>query len=1404
MRFSAPLLAAASPLLASLLLASLLLVALALPAAAQAPGDVVINEILYDPPAPQPSTNEYVELLNRSSAPVDLAGLALADAADTTALPPEAPPLAPGSYVVLVRDEDAFNKAFPAVQNYVVVPGFPALNNSGDDLRLLTQAESTVLDFVPYRPSWGGADVALERISPDGPSTDPANFADSVDPGGGTPGQPNSVLVTDTEPPEIVSVSVEDDRTLRVTFSEPLAQFSPSRFAIEQADGAPGPAVTSLTLPPGVRDEVVLLLGSPLTGPQAYVLIATGISDEAGNVADETRAPFFFGDTAAPGDLVINEILYDPPAPQPSTNEYVEVLNRTDQTFDLSQLQLADNADTVAVAPGVVPLPPGAYAVLVRDADAFAAAFPDVPGGTVVVAVAGFPSLNNSGDTVRLLRKDGVQLDAVPYAPSWGGTDAALEKIDPAGPSTSPANFASSTDPRGGTPGEQNSVFAVDTAPPALDAADARDAVTVDALFTEPVDPATAGVAANYRIETAGGDAGPAVLTATPDPDDPARVVLALASPLGGPATFVLIATGIADLAGNVQPETRASFFFGEGDVPAPGDVVINEILYDPPAPQPSSNEYVELFNRSDKTFLLREFAYDDEDANPTQITTLPVALGPGGYAVLVRNLAAFQAAFPDVPPGAVVLEVDGFRSLSNAGDRPALLYQGPDPLATPVLIDAVPYRPSWGGEDAALERLDPAGPSTSAANFASSTDPRGGTPGERNSVFAPDQTPPEIADAAALSATEVAVRFSEPVQRDRALDPAAYQISAGIGQPIAVLAGPGALVDTVTLVLGGPLDGPQTYTVTATGLADAVGNVQPETGAAFFFGQGDAPAPGDVVINEILYDPPAPQPSGNEYVELFNRSDQTFLLDAFSLADGADTVRITTSPVLLAPGGYAVLVNDPDAFAAAFPDAPGAIVAVEGFPSLSNSGETVRLLFGVQDVDGQGTLTEIDAVPYEPSWGGEDASLERRDPDGPSTLAANFGTSTDPRGGTPGEQNSIFGRDSEVPLALFAEQRSETTVAVGFSEALDPASVVPAAFSVPNGPAVIAAVLEESGTVVILTLDGPVSGDEVVVAGVRDAFGNAVAETRLPLARLAPPGALVINEILFDPLADDQDGRLDGTEYVELFNTSALSVTLSDAAFTDAPDEDGDVSTVDFGRPGAVLAPGAYAVVYADPGTDTLAVDQYATAGRLARLYPGADLSAVLLLPVDRTTLSLANTEDTIRLLRADSVVVDSVTYRDTWHRPELRDPTGTALERIAPDGPSSRASNWTSSRDPSGGTPGRANSVGALGAEPPGAPGLDIASPFAPERGEVSRIAFTLRADAALVRARIYDVGGRLVRTLEDARFSGQTGQLDWDGTDGGGRALRVGVYVVLLEAIDQQGGTTEAHKGVVVLAR
>ncbi len=1407
------------------------------------------------------------------------------------------------------------------------------------------------------------------------------SISDLADPAGNTIPPGTTIAFTfeaDTTPPELIAAQATDATTVVVTFNEPVTGCDVTRYEIDHGIGQPATIVCL----PDPSSERTLLLGQPLQAGLTYTVTARNVPDGAGNVQPETSTPFFFGDfdAPAPRDIVVNEVMYDPP--DVASDEYVELFNRSDRTFDLSDFTLSDNtSNPVPITDQQTALGPGEYAVLVRDPDAFQLQFPDVP----FLAVASFPALNNSGDTPTIRFGDTV-IDAVPYVPGWGGTDAALERRDPDGPSTSASNFATSTDPRGGTPGAQNSVFEVDTTPPApvdaevsmggqtvtvffdepldpatvvpgnfvldgeapavasanydetntaavltlaaplapgsytvtitgvadergnttngatigvtydpdvtppaLASVSALDATTVAVVFTEPMDEGSAGNPANYAIDDGIGQ--PVSVTYAPN-GDPARVVLTLGTPLDGPQTYTLTVTNIADLNGNVLDSDTAPFFFGEGDVPAPRDIVVNEVMYDPP--DVASDEYVELFNRSDRTFDLSDFTLSDLTST-TPITADPVFLLPGEYVALVRDPAAFPLQFPDVP----FLAVAGFPGLNNGGDAVVIRH-----TPSGVRVDSVRYQPDWGGTDASLERRSTDGPSNVASNFATSLDPRGGTPAAPNSVppdtdpptlvdvdvaadgltltvffsepldtttvtagaftlsggapavvaaeylgddeqtvlltlaaplasgdytltvngvadqlgnvtvnatidfsFAPDETPPALLRVSALDATTLDVLFSEPVSEASATNPASYLIDNGIGQPASVAYAPGGNLARVTLTLATPLAEGTRYTLTASAIADLVGNLLAEASAPFFFGEGAVPGVRDVVVNEIQFQ--SPQGNDGEYVELFNRSDANFDLSQFTLSDEVSTpAPLADAPFFLLPGQYAVLVADAAVFAEAFPDA-GPVLEVAGFPNLNSTGDAVVIRYpGVT----------VDSVRYSPSWGeSDDAALERIDPDGPSNVFVNWASSADPRGGTPGALNSVFAPDTGAPAVVFAEQLNATTVRIYFTEPLDPATVEPGDFVLDGSTAPDSVTVSPSEPTVDLVF-GNVEGRSVTVGSVADFVGNTAEGGSVTLARLAPVGGLVVNEILFDPLRDPNDGRLDGTEYVELFNTTDLTLTLTRVQITDAQDENGVVRDIDVGgrltgaAPFAALAPGGYAVVFADRSVFGGRFESPPTQGALAdssllaQSYSGADFSHALLLPVDRTTLSLTNTEDTIRLLRADGVLVDSVAYSDDWHRPELDDATGVSLERILPTGPSNSADNWTSSTDPSGGTPGRQNSAFNVAGTPPDTPGLSVEpSPFNPTEGDGNtQILYTLGSDAALVRVRIFDAAGRIVRTLEEANLSGRTGSLLWNGRDDNGQPLRIGIYIVFLEALDLNGGRTEAYKNVVVLAR
>lgn len=554
-------------------------------------------------------------------------------------------------------------------------------------------------------------------------------------------------------------------------------------------------------------------------------------------------------------------------------------------------------------------------------------------------------------------------------------------------------------------------------------------------------------------------------------------------------------------------------------------------------------------------------------------------------------------------------------------------------------------------------------------------------------------------------------------------------------------------------------------------------------------------PQPHDVVVNEIMY---APSPAQNEFVELYNRSDRTFDLRDLAFSDDREMPNaITDDARLLAPGEYVVLVRDAALFEAAFPGVPY-VVPVGGWDALNNGGDAVVLYAGG---------TEIDRVPYAPDWGGTDGrSLERIDPAGPSDRAVNFRTSTAPSDATPGTANSIFAPDDAPPGLVFAEVVAPDTVAAHFDEPVDPAPDA-AAFRLDDGRTPASARVAHDGTRVDLAFADAVTGRRLHVDGVRDLVGNVLRDASLDLAYPAGEGDLALNEIMYDPLADDFDDRPNQPEYFEIVNRADRAVSLRGLFWTDRPDETGTADTTRVSEDVLrALPPEGFAVVYAEPED---AVDDPARESTLARAFPEVDLRApeVVLLPIAATRLGLRNDGDLIRLHRVDGTRTAEVAYEPDWHAPSVVEPKGVALERISLTTSSGSATNWTSSVAPGGGTPGRPNAV-RLGTEAPTDHTLTIhPSPFSPDgdgHDDVTRIRYRLDADVALVRARIYDALGRPVRTLEDARLVSRTGELLWDGRGDDGQRLRIGIYVVLFEALDAQGGAVITLKRPVVLAR
>ncbi len=156
-------------------------------------GRVIINEVLADPIGPEPE-QEWLELVNDGSIPVDLEGWVLADIGGQTPLP--AVVLTAGEVAVVARggyDERSPWDISPAEGSTLIRVeelGKSGLNNGGEPLELRDPTGRTVSRFPPVPKPKAGVSVA--RRTPDAPDDDPQSFARHGG-DGASPGSPNTL-----------------------------------------------------------------------------------------------------------------------------------------------------------------------------------------------------------------------------------------------------------------------------------------------------------------------------------------------------------------------------------------------------------------------------------------------------------------------------------------------------------------------------------------------------------------------------------------------------------------------------------------------------------------------------------------------------------------------------------------------------------------------------------------------------------------------------------------------------------------------------------------------------------------------------------------------------------------------------------------------------------------------------------------------------------------------------------------------------------------------------------------------------------------------------------------------------------------------------------------------------------
>lgn len=271
---------------------------------------------------------------------------------------------------------------------------------------------------------------------------------------------------------------------------------------------------------------------------------------------------------------------------------------------------------------------------------------------------------------------------------------------------------------------------------------------------------------------------------------------------------------------------------------------------------------------------------------------------------------------------------------------------------------------------------------------------------------------------------------------------------------------------------------------------------------------------------------------------------------------------------------------------------------------------------------------------------------------------------------------------------------------------------------------------------------------------------------------------SLIINEIMFEP-------ETGSSEYVEFINMSNDSVNVGGWKIEDQNSNFYRLSDISFTIPSQ-----SHFVLASDSGI-------------FSRFnifdYPYITIAGA-------SNLGLVNTGELILLKDVKSNVIDSVWYQSNWHNRNITNTRGKSLERINPSLNSNDPQNWSTSVDMFGGTPAKTNSIFAENLNKD----ADISvspNPFSPDNDgfeDFTVINYNLTQPTAQVRIKIFDNKGRLLRTLLNNAPSGQSGSVIFDGLDDDGQVLRIGIYIIFLEAMNDNAGVVETIKTVVVVAR
>ncbi|MDZ7767217.1 MAG: lamin tail domain-containing protein [Melioribacteraceae bacterium] len=636
--------------------------------------DIVINEIMYAPQDNDPgeavvkrsidkvtaAEPEWIEIYNRSESTYLLSGWRIADAAGSALITTLPIRIEPNEFVVLADDSSFFN--IYSSESQVIVMNLPALNNGGDEVKILNN-NSFLVDSLEYTSAWGGSNgKSLERIDPSEPSTSQNNWGESISPNGATPGTENSIVPREFDlavtyfDSETDFLFIEENSTFVVNvlnlgtselLNASLQIFYDQNGDLTFTEDEIIEEFTNLDFEANELIERTLNYTFTAAGEVNLLAVINHPEDSFSQNDFLKLTKNVVEPNVNRGDLVINEFMYAPNAPYP---EWIELYNNTDVPHQLRNFRIADASSSTELSSQNILIPAQSFLVIARDS--IINQLYDIPSQ---VLIRPLPTLNNSGDKIMLFDNFERVIDSLEYTSDWGGGGGnSLEKINSFGNSRDSNNWTTSTDPSNGTPGKPNSILPKDYD------------VTLVEFYSDPAQP-TSGDEISFYAEVLNSGINEAAFS-----------VKLFESNSEGDKINQLDEVGVGNLAPGAEQTINFNykidsfegdqFFMAEADfeldqdtsdnlqliliAPAtpPKALVINEIMFVPAEDEP---EWIELYNRSDVTINLKDWIVSDVLSRPATavISFENLYVEPDQFIVLAKDSNVFEYHPELLPP---------------------------------------------------------------------------------------------------------------------------------------------------------------------------------------------------------------------------------------------------------------------------------------------------------------------------------------------------------------------------------------------------------------------------------------------------------------------------------------------------------------------------------------------------------------------------------------------------------------------------------------------------------------------------------------------------------------------------------------------------------------------------------